>query len=253
VEKLPQPSRLILYSILSSLSPTFASTSFDLLDGMVIARQKGRELAFPDPLPMIKFSHITFGYEEWLQRKYCLPGFVEVEAGDIVVDCGAFIGGFSLSASRIAGQVHAFEPESKNFKCLQRNFAGVHNVILNEAGLYTHTGFMSLNISESGVEHSLLTPDDGVAVSVEEIQVIALRDYVHAKKLPRLDFVKIEAEGVELEVFDGLRDLRPRKLAIDVSPEREGESPADDFRGRLVPLGYDIVQRGHVMFARLRS
>ena len=56
---------------------------------------------------------------------------------------------------------------------------------------------------------------------------------------------------MELEVFDGLGGLRPAKFAIDVSPEREGESPAEAFRDRFECLGYEVQQRAHVMFARL--
>jgi len=93
-------------------------------------------------------------------------------------------------------------------------------------------------------------PDDGPPIEVREIHVTTLRDYCAAMNVSRLDFVKIEAEGVELEVFDGLGDLRPRKLAIDVSPERNGESPADEFRVRLEAGGYSVRQRQHVMFAR---
>jgi FkbM family methyltransferase len=253
VAKLPEPSRLILYEILSSCLPTFTPTTFSVRNGMIIANQMAREIAFPCPIPMVKLSHIIFGYEEWLQRKYCLPDFVEVEVGDVVVDCGAYVGGFSISAAKKAAQVHAFEPESGNFACLVCNFRGVNNITLNEAGLYSQTRRVSLNISPNSVEHSLLMPDDGQVIDVREIDVITLKDYVQQKKIVKLDFVKIEAEGVELEVFDGLQDLRPRKLAIDVSPERNGESPADEFRERLMPLGYEIRQRRHVMFAKQKS
>ena len=55
------------------------------------------------------------------------------------------------------------------------------------------------------------------------------------------------------QFLPGNQDLRPRKLAIDVSPERNGESPADEFRERLMPLGYEIRQRRHVMFAKQKS
>jgi hypothetical protein len=65
--------------------------------------------------------------------------------------------------------------------------------------------------------------------------------------------VKIEAEGVELEVFDGLESIRPRKLAIDVSPERDGESPAEEFKSRLAKINYEFRHRGHVLFARPRD
>lgn len=60
----------------------------------------------------------------------------------------------------------------------------------------------------------------------------------------------IEAEGVELEVFDGLGAILPRKFAIDVSPERNGESPADEFLERFARMGYATRQRGHALFAR---
>jgi FkbM family methyltransferase len=251
--KLPERSRLNLYEIFSSCLPSFTPTMFYIAGAMVLANQRGREIAFPSPVPLVKLSHIIFGYEEWLARKYCLPGFVEVEAGDVVIDCGAYVGGFSLGATKIAAQLHAFEPESRNFACLRENFLDVENIVLNEAGLYSETRMIGLNISASSVEHSLLLPDDGAVIEVREIKVIALADYVQQAQIATLDFVKIEAEGVELEVFEGLRHLRPRKLAIDVSPERNNESPAEAFRARLIPLGYEIRQRAHVMFARLKK
>ena len=86
-----------------------------------------------------------------------------------------------------------------------------------------------------------------------EIQVITLADYCRMHGVDRLDFVKIEAEGVELEVFAGLGTIRPRKFAIDVSPERDGQSPAEEFRTRLEAQGYKVRQRAHVMFARCEA
>jgi FkbM family methyltransferase len=249
-EKLAQTSRFALYKALSHDYPTLAPTIFSVENGVVIAHQRGIEIAFPDPLPLIKFSHIVCGYEEWLRRKYCLPGFVEVEPGDVVVDCGAYVGGFALSAARIAAEVHVFEPDAANFTCVVRNHKTNPNVVCNRLGLHAETAVMPFNISSSSVEHSFLMPDDGPPVRVEQVQVIRLDHYCIARSLPRLDFVKIEAEGVELEVFDGLGAIRPAKLAIDVSPERNGESPIEEFRSRLDTLGYTARQRAYVMFAR---
>jgi FkbM family methyltransferase len=249
-EEMPQTSRFAVYETFSKQYSTLTSTIFATADRMVIASQRGTEIAFPDPLPLIKFSHIVCGYEEWLQRKYCFPGFVEVEVGDIVVDCGAYVGGFSLSAAHMAAEVHAFEPDAANFACVLRNHKSNPNVVCNPLGLHAETAVMDFNISSSSVEHSFLMPDNGPPVRVEQAQVIRLDHYYIARNLPRLDFVKIEAEGVELEVFDGLGTIRPAKLAIDVSPERNGESPAEEFRVRLEASGYEIRQRGHVMFAR---
>jgi FkbM family methyltransferase len=52
-----------------------------------------------------------------------------------VVDCGAYVEGFSISAANTAAHVHAFEPDRDNFACPRRNFAHIDNVSLNEAGI----------------------------------------------------------------------------------------------------------------------
>jgi len=250
VAPLPEPSRLALYEMLTSLHPDLVETRFQVEDEYVLAHQCGRSIAFPQPLPLIKYAHLSCGYEEWLAHKYALPGFVEVEQGDLVVDCGAYVGGFSLSAVKKARAVHLFEPDLANFRCIARNCQGAANVRLNQAGLYDRDDDMLLNISASSVEHSFLAPDDGQVVRKQSVRVERLDTYCRRNGIDALDFLKIEAEGVELEVFAGLGELGVRKLAIDVSPERDGESPAPEFAERLAARGYQIQQRGYVLFAR---
>lgn len=252
-ELLHEPERYELYSILSSCVESFTATDFLIESDMVVASQRGLEIAFPRPVPMVKLAILAFGYEEWLARKYTLPGFVEVEAGDVVVDCGAYVGGFSLGAAHRAARLFAFEPDSANAACARRNLAAAGNAEVIEAGLYDRSDEMVLNRSANSVEHSLLRPDDGSIVEQRRIPVVALADFARSRGIQGYDFVKIEAEGVELEVFDGLDEMRPRKLAIDVSPERDGQSPAAEFRARLEPMGYEVQQRNQVMFARIRG
>lgn len=249
--KLPESDRLAMYSALSICTPSLSDTEFRVEGDVVVATQDGAEIVFPKPVPLVKLALISFGYEQWLQRKYELPGFVKVERGDVVVDCGAYVGGFSLSAAKLASEVHAFEPDAANAACARRNLRHLSNASVLECGLYDLSDEMTLNVSTNSVEHSLLQPDDDVIVEERRIPVVALADYAADKGIPRFDFVKIEAEGVEPEVFAGLRDMRPTKLAIDVSPERDKKSPAGEFRALLEPLGYEVRQRGQVMFARL--
>jgi len=253
VKHLSESERCKHYEVLAAAHPYFHKTTFIINEDVLTAQQDGQLISFPRPLPIVKFSHLICGYERWLEHKYSLPGFLAVEDGDVVIDCGAYVGGFCLSAAKRARSLHAFEPEIKNFACLQANLSGLPNIVLKQAGLYSVSQIMKLNISRSGVEHSLLAPDDGETIERRPTQFISLADYCADNNILTIDFLKLEAEGVELEIFDGLGDLRPRKLAIDVSPEREGRSPANDFLFRLKPLGYEIRQRGNVMFARRSS
>jgi FkbM family methyltransferase len=244
---------VFLYEIFTAAHPDLVETTFVFDGNHLIARQAGREIVFPRPLPMVKFGHISCGYEEWLARKYTLPGFVWVEDGDVVVDCGAYVGGFSLGAARNASHVHVFEPEQVNFACASENLGSYSNVSLNQLGLYSESKDMKLNISQSSVEHSFLLPDDGPPIATRTVDVVALSDYFARNDIEKPDFVKIEAEGVELEVFAGLGAMLPRKIAIDVSPERNGMSSAGEFRQLLQARNYEVQQRYHVMFARLRQ
>ena len=245
-----EAGRRRLYGLFAALHPGLTRFRMRPAPPLIEVRQKGRRIMFPAPLPLIKYSHISYGYEKHLWRKYTLPGFVEVAPGDVVIDCGAYVGGFSLRAARIARAVHLFEPDALNAAAARANFADMDHVRVNEAGLFSSDGEMTLNIAGSSVEHSFLAPDDGEAIATRTVPVLRIDSYCteHAPAGP--DFVKIEAEGVEIEVFEGLGALRPAKIAIDVSPERDGESPAARLAAMLKERGYETRQRLHVLFAR---
>ena len=99
----------------------------------------------------------------------------------------------------------------------------------------------------------MLAPDNGETLGKVEISITRLDDYCRANGIDVIDFLKIEAEGVEPEVFAGLGSVTARKIAIDVSEERNGQSPAPEFWETLPKMGYELKQRGHVLFARLVS
>ncbi len=239
-----------IYSRFSKWSRHLVDTDFEFEDQLLLVSQKGKQLVFPRPLPTVNFQHISFGYEDWLRRKYSMPGFVEVLDGDIVIDCGGYVGGFALSASRLASKVYVFEPAPLNVECARHNLEVYGNTTIVEAGLYRESGDMTLNLSSSGVEHSLLSPDKGKTGLTQSIPVWSLKDFCKLNDVPAPDFVKIEAEGVELEVWEGLADLRPSRIAIDVSPERDGKSPAEEFKLRLTEAGYEHRQRKGMLFAK---
>lgn len=241
----------IAYSLLTRSSGR-PSTTFKDDDGLVAANQLGKQIWFPHPIPLINMSHIAVGYVEHLKRKYSLPGFVEVEAGDVVVDCGAFVGGFGLSAIEKASELHIFEPAPENMKATERNFADRKNVHLNPVGLYSADDTLSFKLSSSAVEHSFLTPDDGGVVSSVDVVVRRLDTYFEERGV-KPDFLKVEAEGVEIEVIEGMGELRPAKIAIDVSPERDQESPAEHLASELSKIGYETQQRHFMLFARRLS
>ncbi|MFL1406153.1 FkbM family methyltransferase [Marinobacter sp. M1N3S26] len=238
------------FSTLCSLFEELCDFNYEVHEGYIRVEQNGLTIAFPFPLPRIKLEHIACGYENWLFNKYQLEGFVEVDQGDTVVDCGAFVGGFSVACAKIAKSVIAIEPSSLNYFCLDDNLKPYQNSLSLRFALGDRCGIVSLNCSSSAVEHSLLEPDDGAASYTETVALSRIDTLMQAIGIDRIDFLKLEAEGFEPEIIYGLGEFRPKKLAIDVSPERNNESPAHEIAEVLGRSGYECRQRGQVLFAK---
>ena len=67
-----------------------------------------------------------------------------------------------------------------------------------------------------------------------------------------VDFLKVETEGLELEVLLGIEDVSIRKLAIDAGkPNPDGEVPLEAIINLLTARGYDVRVMDRIVFARL--
>lgn len=181
------------------------------------------------------------GFSEHLRNKYTSPGF-EVMPGDTVIDCGAFVGGFTIAASPLCTKVISIEPSSKNRACLERNVSlyGLQNVEILPVAVGEKPGMANLNLSNSGCDDSLLEPDEGATGTSEEVRVLPLAQLIEDARLSDDNtFLKIEAEGFEVEAVLGLGSRRPRTITVDITPERNGESPLDEISSILKGYGYE--------------
>lgn len=140
----------------------------------------------------------------------------------VFVDCGANIGSFTLVAARHAscGVVHAFEPSATHLERLRRNvdLNGFLNVRINPTGLSDRTKTARLYMPRGGSDLTNTggasifcgTEDRGFESTVEDIRLQRLDDYVREQGLTRIDVVKIDVEGAELQVLRGALDSLDR-------------------------------------------
>jgi FkbM family methyltransferase len=146
--------------------------------------------------------------EQVVQRVYDHP-HAHVAAGDTVIDCGAHIGGFTRIALRAGARlVVAIEPEKANIIALQRNFTEEikkGRVILIEKGVWDKAGRLSLHLSNTGDSHSVVINQN--AGQDESIQVTTIDALVQELKLPKVDFLKFDIEGAELNALRGSRQV----------------------------------------------
>ena len=250
VRALPQEEQFKLYANVTKLSQTRKSLDVQEQHNSWLVSAKGEAFHFPTGIPSVKLLMCSFGYSDWLYRKYTLPGFVEVNGGDAVLDCGAFVGGFAYAAASIGCTVICVEPDEENCEFIKTNLKAFEKVSIECAGLYDHIGEMNINCVDNPVEHSLLKPDSGNLLETRTIPVLTTDSITDNFGLAQIDFAKIEAEGVEWEIIKGMRQKLIPKLAIDCSPERDGNSPMQDIKTLLIQKGYQTVTRGWILFAR---
>lgn len=173
---------------------------------------------------------------------------VFVERGDVVFDVGAFVGSFTMSVADTASHVYAFEPNVTTKKFLDLNTCDFSNVETFGVGIWEEDGCVQLNLGLDPTNDSLLTPDDGFKGD-REIKVKRIDTICNKLNIDKVDFMKIDAEGVEPEVLESAGEIDVKKLAIDCGREREGEMSMSDVK--MLLDGYEIYENGKMLFAKV--
>lgn len=202
------------------------------------------------PSQLVRFVGFGVDMSDRVFPKYTYPDFVSVEEGDTIVEVGAFIGEFSMRAAERADRLVAVEPDEGNVAALTRNLERFDDVEIVNRAVWSESGRLQFNLADDPSEGSILDVDDTTVSDVVTLEAISVSDLAEEFDIETVDFLKVEAEGVEPEVLEGIGDLDVRKIAVECSPERDGESPADDVLAWLSGRDYTIRMRDDVVFAR---
>ena len=136
--------------------------------------------------------------------------------GTTVLDLGAHLGTVSLCAARLGAKVIAVEASPRNAACLETSALanGVDVTVLNVAVGASHG---HVHFREEGPFGQVT--DDPAAPRVEALSVPEILERVG---VARADIVKIDVEGQELAVLDGMGDLLSREDSPAVLIEGNG-------------------------------
>lgn len=160
--------------------------------------------------------------------------------GDVFWDIGGNVGYFSVIASRAVGEtgrVVTLEPSPVNLAFLRQNLKwnNCQNVELLAMAAGPKEDRLRLDTSTGRGTHHIDQEGDTV-VAVDSV------DGLIAKGRPVPSFIKIDVEGFEESVLDGmaetLRTARPLLLLAVHSPEIESRT-----RERLAEVGYSLAER----------
>jgi FkbM family methyltransferase len=187
-------------------------------------------------------SHDDIGDE----LKRSLKGYLEkhdLHAGETIVDCGAYIGEFTLYAAKAVGPtgtVIAFEPDPGIHKKLIANIAlnGLRNITVLNKGLWSKPGTLKF-VGDSIKGYSFMSAEkDSGAI---DVPVVSLDDELKRLDVAKVDFIKMDVEGAELEAVKGsARTLTEQNvdLAIASYHSVNGAKTCYELEKILVGLGY---------------
>jgi FkbM family methyltransferase len=174
-----------------------------------------------------------------------------LQAGDVVVDCGAYIGDFTTRASKIVGpegKVLAFEANSKTYSICARNIRNnrltnvkLYNVALGDR---TRTGYLKVDKINLGATRVV---DEDSSTSDQTIHVRTLSEFLPALGGRPIKLLKMNVEGYATRILAGAPELLEGRLFENLAAElHHGE---EGLQALLEKHGYRCIVEGPWLYA----
>lgn len=220
---------------------------------------KGARMAAPSLDRLVCLALHRLGWlgkdERTLFQRWIRPGMA-------VVDVGANLGVYSLLFSKLvgsAGSVIAFEPEPDMFEALAHNckINRAENIQLANQALGSARGFAMLSRSLVHGGDNRLAPGHSAGISrTVPVRVVTLDEVVGDR---RVDFIKIDVQGWEREVFRGMQGVLTNNPNLQIYFEfwprgltNAGCDPTE-LLGYLSDLGFRLAASVKGKLETLRS
>lgn len=222
-------------------------------DHLVVTRVLDRFLMYADTRDLGITPHlVTLGEWERSITQFLLDA---IKPGMTVVDAGANIGYFTLLAASAAGEkgvVYAFEPLPRNYEILQKN------VTVNWFSHRVQCFPLALLDRSQPIElHTTTALPCSSSIFLRDVagEPIHLENTVAAEAKPLdeivdgpVDVIKIDAEGSEPLIFDGMKTVLRRSPGVKIVMEfhraaiaASGRDP-NQFLDQIRSAGFAIRQ-----------
>jgi FkbM family methyltransferase len=168
-------------------------------------------------------KNTSFGYYLLLNllEPYTYSEIME-NKGDLFIDVGANAGGYTIRAAKKYKKVISIEPNPVYIQIIRNNITlnSLHNIIILGVALSNFIGTSKFYTSNLG-QLSSLTNFEG-SKDVIEVKVTTLEEVIdNLGQIP--DLIKIDAEGEEVNVIEGLGKYTAKitKLIVEISSKEK--------------------------------
>lgn len=143
--------------------------------------------------------------------------YYQVKTDDVVLDAGANCGHLSIFFSKLVGEngkVYAFEPDKFNIERINRNLELnkelFQNIKIEELLLWNENKLVDFYEAGTVGSSAVWIPDFDKCVKKEAVRI---DDWVTKNNIKKLDFIKMDIEGAEIEALEGciqtIQNLKP--------------------------------------------
>jgi FkbM family methyltransferase len=213
-------------------------------DRLLVSQVQGFVMAMPSEDVLLTsmltmYGSIDAGMEAFFSRV--------LRPGMIFVDVGAHIGLHTVRAASLvgdSGRVYSFEPAPRLFDILTANIVlnGLGGRVVTERKAVSQSSGRSRFILKQQTGLNTLFGQHESGDNIIEVDTVSLDEALHT--LPRIDMVKIDAEGAEAAILRGMTRLltvHPNmQLVIEFAPSllrRAGAEPLE-FASELNRSGF---------------
>ena len=172
---------------------------------------------------------------------YLTAGFIP-EKGAIVIDGGAYDGATGALFAGMGYKVYSFEMDNKNFE-VAKKVAEEKNFVIENMGLGAYKQEIKYNPSGSASSVNFN--------GTEKAKITTIDAYVRENNLPRVDFIKLDVEGSELNTLKGAKTSISRYkpiLAISAYHKWEDFWTLMNFIKSIRP-DYEFAMRHYASYA----
>lgn len=174
-----------------------------------------------------------------------------VKEDNVVVDIGAHVGYYTLLFAQLVGpkgKVYAFEPDPANFELLKKSVEinGYQNVTVIQKVVSNKNGKVKLYLGDNNrAINRIYDAKMNDAKEIIEVDSIRLDDYFRNYE-GEIDFIKMDVEGSETSVIDGMPSILQKTKTLKIMTEfypylirKFGKEP-EEFVQSLLTTGFKV-------------
>ena len=193
-------------------------------------------------------ASVNPGRDPFLDMRRLIPS----QRGVTIFDVGANVG---QTIQRLRGTfpqptIHAFEPGSDAFNALRENFSRMRRVHINNIALGPRPGTQEFIENTDTQQSSFLEPDEECRSAVKQrrrMDITTIDDYCTQHGVERIDILKSDTQGFDLEVLKGASGLFAQYrihliyLEIIFGKLYKNSARLDEIYSFLSERGFDLV------------